>query len=192
MWQGRDGLDRLAVLVLVAATTCAPAVTAPVSASSNPTSSLTPRTEAPTPTRSAAAPPTIQPPTGVTPKPGGCTTAQTSTRGLLDKYFSLTTSNDVGAVLDCFAKPYREHVDMESSARRWANAGTVLDLRIDFLDRVNACDRYRASWDFAIEDPFHPNPWLIFYSVGLELGAPRIFDAGTGLTAPDYTTVTCG
>lgn len=182
-------MDRLARLVLVAAAAaCAPAVTAPPS----PTASLSPRTEAPTATRSPIAPPpTIQPATGITPKPGGCTNAQTSTRQLLDRYFSLTTSNDVASVLDCFAKPYRDHLDMESSARRWANAGKVLNLKIDFLDRVNACDRYQASWDFAVEDPFHPNPWTIFYSVGPEAGVSRIFDAGTGLTAPEYTTVFC-
>jgi hypothetical protein len=138
-----------------------------------------------------APPPVIIPPTGRTPRPGGCTSAQASTRQLLERYFSLTQSNDVGAVLDCFARSYREHSDMESSAGRWANAGKVMSLKIELVDRVNGCDRYQAQWDLSPEDPFHPNPWSIFYSVGPETGVARIFDGGTGLTAPEYTTVFC-
>ena len=100
-------------------------------------------------------------------------------------------SNDVGAVLDCFAKVYREHVDMESSAGRWANAGKVMKLSIVLLDRANGCDRYEARWEFSPEDPFHPNPWLIYYSVGPEAGVARIFDGGTALVRPDLATAVC-
>jgi len=32
----------------------------------------------------------------------------------------------------------------------------------------------------------------IFYSVGLDSGRVRIWDAGTGLAAPEYTTLVCG
>ena len=110
---------------------------------------------------------------------------------MLDRYFSLTTSGDISAALDCFAKVYREKGDIEFSASRWVNAGTLSSLELRYLDTVNGCDRYGAQFQFATPDPLFPNGFSIFYSVGPESGTARIFDGGTGLAAPEYTTVFC-
>jgi len=111
---------------------------------------------------------------------------------MLDRYFALTTSGDVAAILDCFAMVYRDKGDMEFSATRWANAGPLRKLSIDFVDHVKGCDRFDARYEFVNPDPNFPAGARIFYSVGPEAGVMRIFDGGTGLAAAEYTLVSCG
>ena len=127
-----------------------------------------------------------------TPRVGGCTSATFTSRQLLDRYFSLTTSGDVAAVLDCFAKGYGgPGADLEFSATRWASAGKLSSLAITYLDTVKGCDRFGAQFQFANADPLFPSGFSIFYSVGPESGTMRIFDGGTGLVAPELATATC-
>jgi hypothetical protein len=126
-----------------------------------------------------------------TPRVGACSDARATTRQVLDRYFSFTTSGDVAAVLDCFAKVYREQRDMEFSANRWVRAGPLASLSIRYLDTVNGCDRFAAQYQFVTPDPGWPNGFSIFYSVGPESGVARIFDSGTGLAAPEITRVSC-
>ncbi len=126
-----------------------------------------------------------------TPRVGGCTSAQATSRQLLDRYFALTTSGDTGAVLDCFARVYRDKGDMEFSANRWANAGPLSRLSVRYLDRVNGCDRFATQYQFVTPDPGWPGGFSIFLTVGLEAGVMRIFDGGTALAAPEYTLVAC-
>jgi len=40
-------------------------------------------------------------------------------------------------------------------------------------------------------DPGWPDGFSIFYTVGPDSGAMRIFDGGTGLVAPEFATVSC-
>ncbi len=110
---------------------------------------------------------------------------------MLDRYFSLTTSGDSAAVMDCFAKPYRDLGDIEASARMWASSGPLTRVVVKYVDTVNGCDRYATEFDFAIPDPYFPNPWTIFYTVGPENGVARIFDGGTGLAAPELVRTVC-
>ncbi len=97
----------------------------------------------------------------------------------------------MAAVLDCFAAVYRANGDMEASAGRWANAGPLSSLSIRYVDTVNGCDRFAARYQFVTPDPFWPNGFSIFYSVGPESGVMRIFDGGTGLASPELTRVAC-
>jgi hypothetical protein len=147
-----------------------------------------------TPTTTVAVHGTPAPTTGAThvPRVGGCTSPQLTSRQMLDRYFSLTTSGDVPAALDCFAKVYRDKGDIEFSASRWVNAGAISSLKISFVDRANGCDRYSTQFQFANPDPLFPDGFSIFYTIGPEAGVMRIFDGGTGLAAPEYTYVACG
>ncbi len=111
---------------------------------------------------------------------------------MLDRYFSLTTSGDVSAALDCFAKLYREKGDLEFSTTRWVSAGVLSSLKISYVDTVNGCDRYSTQFQFVNPDPLFPGGFGIFYTIGPESGVMRIFDGGTGLAAPEYTYVACG
>lgn len=126
-----------------------------------------------------------------TPRVGGCTSATATSRQLLDRYFSLTTSGDVAAVLDCFAKVYRDIGDMEFSANRWANAGPLSSLSIRYVDTMKGCDRFATDYQFVTPDPGWPNGFTIFLSVGQESGVMRIFDGGTGLASAEATRVVC-
>ena len=163
------GIERtwIGILALALSSACAPATPAPSLSA--------------TASRAAAR----------TPRVAGCTDAQATTRQLLDRYFSLTTSRDAAAVLDCFAKVYREQGDMEFSANRWASSGPLASLSIRYLDTVNGCDRFGTQYQFVTPDPGWPKGFSIFYSVGPESGVVRIFDGGTGLAAPEITRVSC-
>jgi hypothetical protein len=178
-------LDRLAALALVLAIACGPAAAVPTSAPSA-TASLTP-------TQTVAVHGTPAPTTGAThvPRVGGCTSPQFTTRQMLDRYFSLTTSGDVPAALDCFAKIYRDKGDIEFSASRWVSAGALSSLKISYVDAVNGCDRYATQFQFANPDPLFPDGFGIFYTVGPESGVMRIFDGGTGLARADLVTTVC-
>ncbi len=135
--------------------------------------------------------PTATPAARRTPRVGGCTSAGATSRQLLDRYFSLTTSGDVAATLDCFAKAYRDIGDMGSSADRWANAGPLSRLSIRYVDTVKGCDRYATSYQFVTPDPGWPDGFSIFFSVGPESGVVRIFDRGTALASAEATRVAC-
>lgn len=129
-----------------------------------------------------------------TPRAGGCTSAGIGARDMLERYFSLTSSGDPAAVLDCFARTYRERYDaaqMRGSAIQFSRQGALARLDLSYVDSVNGCDRYYAKFQFETPDPFYPNGFGIFYTVGPADGAPRIVDGGTELTPPAQVTVVC-
>lgn len=125
-----------------------------------------------------------------TPRVGGCTDPAYTSRQLLDKYFSLAGTTDIAAVMDCFAVGYAGG-EREGAARFWTGAGPISRTEVTLLDRVRGCDRYRTVFDFARPDPYFPNPWTIFYSVGPDNGTMRIFDGGTALPTSERTSVIC-
>ena len=151
----------------------------------------------------AVPPPTARPTVpldrtaGVTPTPritakiGGCTSPAYTSRQLLDRYFSLTATGDTAAVIDCFAKRYRDQGDIQFSAERWASAGRLASLSIRYVDNVKGCDRYAAQFQFVVPDPGRPEGFYVFYSVGPEAGTMRIFDGATGLPTAENTLVSC-
>ncbi len=187
-----DRLTPIALAAAVALGSCAAATApGPTSGAAEPTAifpSLAIETGTPPPLPS----PTIVP--AFTPRRGGCTSPGIGTRELLDRYFSLTTSGDPAAVLDCFAAAYRERhdaSDMRASAISFASHGRLAHLEIAYVDTVRGCDRYAATFQFERADPLFPNGFAIFYTVGPDGGAPRIWDGGTGLAAERYMTFSC-
>ncbi len=181
-----DGLRTLAALLVLAA--CASAAVP-----SEPTA-VVPSLPVSIPTGSV---PPVPSPTAVpefTPRVGACTSAGIGTRAMLERYFSLTSSGDAAAVLDCFARTYRERydgADMRGSAIAFSRQGPLARLDLAYVDTVNGCDRYRAEFQFVTPDPLYPNGFGIFYTVGREDGAPRIVDGGTMLAPPERVTIVC-
>ena len=168
MRQHRPGSRRLFLACVLLLAACAPA----------------------TPTPAATFATLALPTPGTTPRDGGCTSPTFTSRQLLDKYFSLAGSTEIPAVMDCFAVGYAGG-EREGAARFWTGAGPISRVEITRVDQVNGCDRYRTVFDFARPDPYFPNPWTIFYSVGPEGGTMRIFDGATALPTTALTAVIC-
>lgn len=140
------------------------------------------------PSRPPVAHPSPSPPG--TPMSGACTSPAATTRQVLERYFQLTTSGDWRMVADCWARPL--DAGFTASLMRWARSGPATGLAIAVVDQVNGCDRFSVTAELADGEPV---AWFgrmsVFFSVGPDRGTARIFDAGTGLAAPEYTIVTC-
>jgi hypothetical protein len=142
---------------------------------------------------SLSSPSTLPSPTQVVPLLGACTTANSAARVVLEHLFELTTSGDARKVADCYARSYLDtRPTFGAVANEWANAGPATVASIRLLDRVNECDRFEVIAELAHGDTVGwQGPQRVFYSVGLDSGVPRVFDAGSALAAPDVTRVTC-
>jgi hypothetical protein len=79
------------------------------------------------------------------------------------------------------------------ASTRWSQSGPAQVFGIRMIDRVNGCDRFAVE---AQLDHGQSVAWIgrvtIFYSVGLDAGRMRIWDGGSGLATPEYTTIVCG
>lgn len=121
-----------------------------------------------------------------------CTKATATTRQVIERYFALSTSNNALAVIDCFAKVWRDtHPTFADSAAFWSHAGPATDVVITFLDTVNGCDRFGVKAQmatFGTNNAFSVAP---FITIGPEAGVPRIFETGTGLVNAQSETITC-
>lgn len=120
-----------------------------------------------------------------------------TTQAVIERYFALSTSDDVQAVIDCFAKEWRGKnatgVNVNTftdAAARWSHAGPATDLGITFLDAVNGCDRYSVGAKMASGFPIGQSG-SEFITIGPESGTPRIFEVGTGLVNTQIATTTC-
>lgn len=164
-------------LVVVAACTATPLTSSPTPGTS---SEMTTPSQTPTPTPSV-------PVTSVGSRIGACTDPQTSSRGVLERYFVLSTSGDAAAVNDCFASVWRaRNANFDDGAARWAVSGPATDLQIALLDRVLGCDRYSINARM-------PSGVFGFYAlVGLDGDRQRIYETGTALVRPELATTRCG
>lgn len=173
--RGATWIARLAVcLILLAVITCAP----PASTSNNPS-----------PSASLAGSPS---PAG-TPIAGACTSTSRSSQQVVEQLFVLSTSADWRKVADCYARAYQQNrPGFADYAAGWAVAGPATLQSVHLVDRVNECDRFEVVAELANGDAV---AWQgrqrSFYSVGLDSGVPRVFDAGSALAAPELTRVTC-
>jgi hypothetical protein len=164
-------------LVLVVACSAPPAV-APAA----------PTASAALPTAFASSTPSAPPSrTSVGSRVGACTDPQTSSRGVIERYFALSTSGDAAAVNDCFTAAWRaRNADFDEGAERWAVSGPVTDLQIGFLDRTLGCDRYSINAKLAI------GAFGFYALVGLDGDRQRIHETGTALVRPELATTRCG
>jgi hypothetical protein len=184
----------LLVPVLLLASCAAPATSSPGS----PTATLA-TVAAPTSTSAATASTSTPATTATAPAfaASQCTSATASTRQVIERYFSLSTSNSAQAVTDCFAKAWREknatgvNVNAFADASAlWSRAGPPTDLVITFLDAVNGCDRYFVAAKMASGFPIGQGG-SEFITIGPESGTPRIFEVTTGLVNAQSATTTC-
>ena len=132
-----------------------------------------------------------------------CTSPTATTRQVVERYFTLSTSNNARAVTDCFAKAWRDKTatGFADSAALWSHSGPANNLIVTPVDTVNGCDRFSVTAQM-------PNNrfWTggqVFFSVGFEAlnstqpaGAPppgrmRIYEAGTALLNASNTTLRC-
>lgn len=121
-----------------------------------------------------------------------CTTATTTTRQVIERYLSLSTSNNVQAVTDCFARSWRDKTaTFADGAVQWSRSGPATNVVITFMDAVNGCDRFSVSAQMpsAPNSAFRVPP---FFSVGAEAGRARIHETSTALTNASSTTLRCG
>ena len=130
----------------------------------------------------------------LTPTADACTTTGSQGEDVLVALFRLASSGDGRSVADCYAAPYRtQHATFDDLAGRWSRSGPAQVFSIRKIDRVNGCDRFAVE---AQLDHGEAVAWVgrmtIFYSVGPDVGRMRIWDGGTGLAAPEYTTMVCG
>jgi hypothetical protein len=140
----------------------------------------------------ASSPPSASSPTG-TPLAGACTSASRSSKQVLEQLFALSTSGDWRKVADCYARSYQEGgAGFPERATRWAAAGPAALEHVLFVDRVNECDRFEVVAELANGAPVGwQGRQRVFYSVGLESGVPRVFDAGSALASREVTRVAC-
>ncbi len=125
-----------------------------------------------------------------------CTNSTATTRQVIERYFALSTSNNVQAVSDCFAKAWRDRngTGFADSVALWSHSGPATNLVITFGDAVNGCDRFNVSAEMQ-PDSF----WMrgqsggsAFFSVGAEAGRMRIYETSSALTNPSNTVLRCG
>lgn len=201
-WEGLPkvlGMSRLLpglTLIVVLLASCGGAATAPTSAPTVAPTTATATTVAPTATPTASAPATTAAPSPLF-AASECTNATATTRQVIERYFALSTSNNAQAVIDCFAKVWRDKNNVNptiaESATRWSQAGPASGLVITFIDAVNGCDRFGVSAQMATYGPAHGNAFTVtpFFTVGPEAGTPRIFEMGTALVNTQAATTTC-
>lgn len=171
-------LDFLFVVVVVNA--CSATVAAP-----GPTTSAIPSASV---VQNASASPRVS----LVPQIGACTGATATAEVVVRRLFDLSTAGNAAAVLDCFAEPMRSRPGFEDFAMKWASAGPATGLEIRFIDRVNGCDRLSATATLANgESVAHFGNQSTFFTLGPDRGVVRIYDAGSALTAPEYTSVSC-
>jgi ABC-type transport system substrate-binding protein len=127
-----------------------------------------------------------------------CTSATATTRQVIERYFALSTSNNAQAVIDCFAKVWRDKHDTNptfaDSAALWSQSGPATNVVVTPLDVVNGCDRFRATAQMRPD-----SGWMKgqtggqgLFSVGPEAGRMRIYEIGTALVNASATTLRCG
>jgi hypothetical protein len=180
-----------AVLVwgVLALSCAAPAVATssqpPLPTVAAPTASVV-ATAAPSPARPSA-----------TAAPGLCSNPQMTTRAVIGRYFDLSTSGDVQAVSDCFAKAWRERnatgVNVNAfadGAALWSHAGPATAVIITLMDVVNGCDRFSVNAQMA-NAPSTAFRVPSFFTVGRERGTSRIFETGTALVNAQSATTAC-
>ena len=123
-----------------------------------------------------------------------CTNAIATTRQVIERYLALSTSNNPQAVIDCFAKVWRDKHDTNPTfadyAAIWSKSGPVTNVTITFGDTVNGCDRFGVNAQLS-----NPSAGVyqapLFLTVGPEAGRPRIFEGGTALVNPSLATTRC-
>lgn len=119
-----------------------------------------------------------------------CTSTASTTRQVVERLFVLSTSNDARAVTDCFSQSYRDkNANFAQFAGLWSREGPATNLVVTPVDTVNGCDRFRATAQMP-NNPFWTSGQQ-FYSVGPEVGRPRIYDSGTALANAAATTTHC-
>jgi hypothetical protein len=127
-----------------------------------------------------------------------CTSATATTRQVIERYFALSTSNNAQAVIDCFAKVWRDKNDANptfaESAALWSHSGPATNVVVTPLDVVNGCDRFRVTAQMPPD-----SAWMKgqtsgqgFFSVGPEAGRMRIYEIGTALVNASAATLRCG
>lgn len=126
-----------------------------------------------------------------------CTNPEMTTRAVIERYFDLSTSNSVQAVIDCFAVSWREKNatgpngnTFTDAAARWSHAGPASDLVITLQDGTNGCDRYFVAAKMADGFPIGQGG-SAFITIGPAGGTPRIFEIGTALANAQLATTTC-
>jgi hypothetical protein len=126
-----------------------------------------------------------------------CTSATATTRQVIERYLALSTSNNVQAVTDCFAKVWLDKAgtplpgnSFADFAASWSKAGPVTNVTITFGDTVNGCDRFGVGAQLA-----NPSAFVYqvppFFTVGPEAGRPRIFETGSALLNQSLATTRC-
>ena len=180
----------LAVALLLAS--CGGAGTAPTSSPTVAQATAT-ATAAPSSTVTASASAAATPSSPVF-AASECTTAKATTRQVVERYLALSTSDNAQAVIDCFAKVWRDKHDTNptfaESAAFGSQAGPAANVDITYLDPVNGCDRFGVKATMAT---YANSPFSVprFFTVGPEAGAPRIFETGTALVNTQSATTTC-
>jgi hypothetical protein len=154
---------------------------------------IPPTTSAATTTAPTPAPTTAAPTVVATSSTGiaatDCTNPTATTRQVVERLFALSTGNDARAVTDCYAQSYRDkNPNFAASASDWSHQGPATDVVVTPLDVVNGCDRFKAEAKMP-NNPFWPGQ--AYYTVGPEVGRPRIYDTGSGLPVPAATIVRC-
>jgi hypothetical protein len=118
--------------------------------------------------------------------PGRCTSPTTTTRGVIENYLALTTSNDQAAVRDCFAAAY---VQRHGVSTAWASAGPIRNSAITFESQLRGCDWFRVEAEFLGRNPDSTaasSSYLRFIGVGIDGDSPRIQDQATALVRPEF------
>jgi hypothetical protein len=134
-------------------------------------------------------------PSPVSATPDACTTTASKGEDVLAALFRLASSADARSVADCYAASYRSKYvsTFNDVAARWSQSGPAQVFNIRKIDRVQGCERFAVEAEL---DRGHTVAWIgrmtVFYSVGLDAGRMRIWDGGTALAAPEYTTIVCG
>lgn len=163
--------------------------------SPNATSTVSPASAVPSPTSIATSPTVVATRTVaplLSPALGRCTRSNVTPQQVLEQLYALTTSADTAAVLDCYAQRLRTEAGFVDFAARWSRSGPASDISIRFLDRVKECDRFAVTAELAHgESVAHFGAQTTFFSVGLEEGVSRVYDAGSALAAADVTIVVC-
>jgi hypothetical protein len=150
-----------------------------VGLSPSPSSTAAPSTT--TPTASPLPAPTAPGVVGST-----CTSPQSTTRAVVERYFALSGSGNVTAVRDCFAAAMKRTPDFDTSTVAWAApSGTVTSFEIASTDTARGCDRYPVNWRT------ESAAFGAAFVVGPESGTPRIFEITQQLLRPELATTTC-
>lgn len=114
-------------------------------------------------------------------KIGACAKAGGAPEDTVRGYIELLSSNDPDAIADCTAL---ERLGA-SSARQQPTLPRTVDIAVRRVGEVGGRIQVAGSWTFVSDPggPWSPQPTL-FFTMGLEDGRWRIFEAGTAAYAP--------